>query len=108
MRHPWACQPLMSRVNVGPAMVRYVDSTLGVLREAGFSVELADHAWNATDSHIYGLTIQRLSFPFAPQEVPEAAETHEPALRRLSRTEKRPATRPHRTLPAPAIPRGLV
>lgn len=34
MRHPWACQPLMSRFNVGPAMVRYTDSTLGVLREA--------------------------------------------------------------------------
>jgi AcrR family transcriptional regulator len=80
MRHPWACRPLISRVNVGPAMVRYTDSTLGVLREAGFSVELADRAWNAMDSHIYGFTVQRLNFPFEPEQFPEAAKTYRPLL----------------------------
>lgn len=80
MRHPWAGKLVMSRINIGPAMIRYVDSTLGVLREAGFSVELADHAWNAMDSHIYGFTLQRLSFPFEPQQFPEAAETYLPTL----------------------------
>ena len=64
----------MSRTNVGPAMLRYVDSTLGSLRQAGFSVELADYAWNAMDSHIYGFTLQELNFPFEPQQFQEAAE----------------------------------
>jgi hypothetical protein len=80
MRHPWACGLLMSRVNVGPAMMRYVDSTLGTLRTAGFSIELADHAWNAMDSHIYGYTLQKLNFPFEPSQYAQAAETHLPLL----------------------------
>lgn len=68
LRHPWATMALMSRVNVGPAMLRYVDATLGCLREAGFSFEMADHAWNAIDSHIYGFTLMALNFPFEAEE----------------------------------------
>jgi AcrR family transcriptional regulator len=74
LRHPWAALALMSRVNVGPAMLRYVDATLGCLREAGFSYEMADHAWNAIDGHIYGFTLQELNFPFETPEYAEAAE----------------------------------
>jgi AcrR family transcriptional regulator len=44
LRHPWATMLLLSRANVGPAMLRYVDATLGCLREAGFSYAMADHA----------------------------------------------------------------
>lgn len=80
MRHPWAGKVLMSRVNRGPAMLRYVDATIGTLRQAGFSLELADHAWNAMDSHIYGFTLQRLSFPFEPPEFAGAAERYLPIL----------------------------
>lgn len=80
MRHPWACGLLMSRVNVGPAMMRYTDSTLGTLRNAGFSIELADHAGNAMDSHIYGHTLQKLNFPFEPAQYAEAAETYLPQV----------------------------
>ncbi|MEM8808363.1 MAG: TetR/AcrR family transcriptional regulator C-terminal domain-containing protein [Cyanobacteria bacterium P01_G01_bin.38] len=68
LRHPWSTLALVSRVNVGPAMLRYVDATLGCLIEAGFSLEMADHAWNAIDSHIYGFTLQALNFPFEPEE----------------------------------------
>ncbi|MEU0394946.1 TetR/AcrR family transcriptional regulator [Streptomyces sp. NPDC006208] len=80
LRHPWACRLLMSRPHVGPAMLRYVDSTLGSLREAGFSIEQADRAWSAMDSHIYGFTLQRLNFPFEVEQFPEAAATHLPQL----------------------------
>ncbi len=80
MRHRWACPLLMSRVNTGPAMLAYVDSTLGALRAAGFSIELADHAWNAMDSHVYGHTLHRLAFPIEPQGYGEAAEEHLPTL----------------------------
>jgi AcrR family transcriptional regulator len=74
LRHPWSTMPLVSRVNVGPAMLRYVDATLGCLREAGFSLEMADRAWNAIDSHIYGFTLQELNFPFETEEYSEAAK----------------------------------
>ena len=63
LRHPWATMPIVSRINVGPAMLRYVDATLGCLREAGFSYEMTDHAWNLIDSYIYGFTLQELNFP---------------------------------------------
>ena len=74
LRHPWASLMIMSHANVGPANLRYVDATLGCLREAGFSFEMADRAWNAIDSHIYGFTLQELKFPFAPGEYSEAAK----------------------------------
>ncbi|MFQ3584481.1 MAG: TetR/AcrR family transcriptional regulator C-terminal domain-containing protein [Cyanobacteriota bacterium] len=68
LRHPWATMPIVSRMNVGPAMLRYVDATLGCLLRAGFSAEMADHAWNAIDSHIYGFTLLELNFPIAATE----------------------------------------
>jgi AcrR family transcriptional regulator len=74
LRHPWSTMPIVSRVNVGPAMLRYVDATLGCLREAGFSFEMADRAWNAIDSHIYGFTLQELNFPFEAAEYSQVAE----------------------------------
>ena len=80
LRHPWATMPLVSRVNIGPSMLRYVDATIGCLREAGFSFELADHVWNAVDSHVYGFTLQELNFPFDPDEYAEAAKAFLPML----------------------------
>lgn len=68
LQHPWAAIAIMSGVNVGPAALRYVDATLGCLREAGFSWEMADQVWNAMDSHIYGFTLQALNFPFEEEE----------------------------------------
>ncbi|WP_250564936.1 TetR/AcrR family transcriptional regulator C-terminal domain-containing protein [Adonisia turfae] len=76
LRHPWATMAIVSRANVGPAMLRYVDATLGCLVEAGFSFEMADHVWNAIDSHIYGFTLQKLNFPFEEAEYVEAAQQH--------------------------------
>lgn len=80
LRHPWACQLIVSRVNIGPAMLRYVDATIGCLREAGFSYEMADRAWNAVDSHIYGFTLQELNFPLDPSEYAAAATSFLPLI----------------------------
>lgn len=76
LRHPWAAMALMSRVNVGPAMLRYVDATLACLVEAGFSYPMADYAWNALDSHIYGFTLQALNFPFDAEEYAAVAKDY--------------------------------
>lgn len=80
LRHRWAPQLVVSCLNIGPAMRRYVDATIGCLHAAGFSYALADRAWNAIDSHIYGFTLQELNFPLAPGEYASAAEQFLPLI----------------------------
>ncbi len=74
LRHPWATMLFVSRLNIGPNMLRYVDATIGCLREAGFSYPLADHGWTALDGFIYGFTIQKRNFPLDPAEYAAAAK----------------------------------
>ncbi len=78
--HPWATTLLMSRISIGPAMMRYVNATLGCLRESGFSFPLADHAWNAMDSYIYGFTLQQLNSPVQPDDYAAAAAMFAPQI----------------------------
>ncbi|MFG1797871.1 TetR/AcrR family transcriptional regulator C-terminal domain-containing protein [Nocardia sp. NPDC049149] len=80
LRHPWATGLIGSRLNVGPAMLRYIDATLGCLRTAGFSYQQADRAWNAMDSHIYGFTLQEVNFPLQPDEYAAAATQFLPRI----------------------------
>lgn len=80
MAHPWATMLIVSRVNVGPAMLRYVDGTIGCLRAAGFSWAMSDHVWNAIDGYVYGFTLQRLNFPFEPEEYAVVAAQYLPTL----------------------------
>jgi AcrR family transcriptional regulator len=68
LAHPWATLLIMSRFNIGPGMTRYLDATLGRLREGGFSIEGALDAWHTLDSHIYGFTLQELNLPFEAEE----------------------------------------
>jgi AcrR family transcriptional regulator len=68
-RHRWAIGLMESRTSPGPATLRHHDAVLGCLREAGFSLELAAHAYSALDSYIYGFTLQERGLPFdTPQE----------------------------------------
>jgi AcrR family transcriptional regulator len=80
LRHPWATMLLVSRLNVGPNMLRYVDRTLGCLREAGFSWAMADHAWNTLDAFTYGFTLQRLNFPLEASQYASAAKQFLPMI----------------------------
>jgi AcrR family transcriptional regulator len=80
LRHPWAIMALMTRANAGPEMLAYVDATIGCLRNAGFSYELADSAWNAMDNHIYGFTLQEVNFPFDPAEYADTAREFLPGV----------------------------
>jgi AcrR family transcriptional regulator len=63
-RHPWAIGLLESRAKPGPGTFRHHDSVIGSLREAGFSVEMAAHAFSVLDSYIYGFALQELNLPF--------------------------------------------
>jgi AcrR family transcriptional regulator len=78
--HPWAPMLVVSRINVGPNMLRYIDATLGVLREAGFSWHETDRAWNTMDNYIYAFALQQQHFPVNPSEYPSAAASYLPML----------------------------
>lgn len=80
MSHPWSCAQLMSRVNVGPNMLRYVDATIGCFVNGGFTLPQADRAWNVLDSYIYGFTLHKLNFPFAPEDYAQVAAAYLPSL----------------------------
>ena len=80
LSHTWAPLLFVSRMNVGPAMLRYIDATHGCLREAGFSHAMADHARNVVDSHIYGFTLQELLFPLTAGTYADAARHFLPML----------------------------
>ena len=74
-RHPWAIGLMESRRSPGPANIRHHDAVLGVLRNAGFPVELAAHAYSLLDSYIYGFALQEASLPFhTPEETAEVAQ----------------------------------
>jgi AcrR family transcriptional regulator len=55
--HPWAPGLTISPKHVGAARVRYSEWLLSRLRAAGFSAELARHAYDALDSHVIGSTL---------------------------------------------------
>jgi hypothetical protein len=46
------------RTNHGPANLRLHDAVLGCLRGAGFSIEMAVHAYSVQDAYIYGFALQ--------------------------------------------------
>jgi AcrR family transcriptional regulator len=56
LRHPWAPGIFESRTIVTPTLLRYFDSVLGLMREAGFSIDLAHHAMHALGSRAFGFT----------------------------------------------------
>lgn len=80
VRHPWATALIVGRVNTGPAMLAYVDATIGCLVTAGFDWAEADRAWNAIDSHVYGFTLQELNFPFEEEAYADEAAAYLPHL----------------------------
>jgi AcrR family transcriptional regulator len=75
-RHPWATSLMESRPTPGPTNLRHHDAVLGILRNGGFSIELAAHAYSLLDAYIYGFALQENSLPFGtPEETAEVAQT---------------------------------
>ncbi len=72
-RHSWAGLVMESRLNPGPARLRYLDAMVGVLRGAGFETPIIARAFMALDSHTYGFTMQELNLPFESVGAPELA-----------------------------------
>src|SRR5918992_57467 len=74
-RHPWAGAVIESRSTSSPARLRYPEAVVGNLREAGFSPEMAVHAFFTVDAYIYGFAVQEQNLPSGtPQELAAISE----------------------------------
>ncbi|GAB2538406.1 TetR/AcrR family transcriptional regulator [Nocardia heshunensis] len=74
-RHRWALGLLDSRPTPGPATLRHHDAVLGVLHNAGFTLELAAHAVSLLDSYIGGYVLQEANLPMTtPSDVRHVAD----------------------------------
>ena len=81
LRHPWARSLMQSRTKPGPATLRHHDSVIGTLREAGFTIEMAAHAFSVIDSYIYGFAQQQQNLTYNTSE--EAAQVAESILQQI-------------------------
>jgi AcrR family transcriptional regulator len=68
-RHSWAIGMMESR-HPGPANLRNHNAVMGCLRKAGFSFEMAVHAYSVQDAYIYGFALQEKDLGF---ETPDSA-----------------------------------
>ena len=78
-RHSWATGMMESR-HPGPANLRNHNAVMGCLRKAGFSFEMAIHAYSVQDAYIYGFALQEKDLGFettdsAGEAVQRRAET---------------------------------
>jgi AcrR family transcriptional regulator len=56
LRHPWASQVIESRTDPTPAVLKYMDSMVGLFRAGGFSIDLTHHAMHAMGSRLLGFS----------------------------------------------------
>ena len=68
LRHPWAPPLIQSRTNMSMASFRYFDSLIGLLLDAGFSIDLTHHALHALGSRALGFTAELYDDSEAPDE----------------------------------------
>jgi AcrR family transcriptional regulator len=56
LRHRWARRVMESRTTLTPVVLEYMDSTSGMFRAGGFSVDLTHHVSHALGSRMWGFT----------------------------------------------------
>ncbi len=56
LRHPWAPRTVETQTAPGPAVLQYVNTVLGILREGGFSIAQTHHALHIFGSRVLGFT----------------------------------------------------
>ena len=73
LRHPWASGLIESRINAGPARLRFLEAVIGTLSAAGFAMPTVLRAVMALDSHTYGFVLQEHAWQIDLEHAPEAA-----------------------------------
>ncbi len=91
LRHPWACSLMLSPARVRDGRLRYMESLLGRLREAGFSANMTHHAYHALDSHILGFTMWEVGYTTGARDLPDSGA----AFRREFTVERYPYLNEH-------------
>src|SRR6266567_1828545 len=64
-RHTWAARLLMTGTGFRPARIRYMESLLGTLRDAGFDADSTYHFYHLLDGHIFGFTLWEIAYTAA-------------------------------------------
>ncbi len=67
LKHKWVPSVFETRTAISPVTMRYFNAMLGIVREGGFSYDLAHHAMHALGSRMLGFT-QELFEPDNPDE----------------------------------------
>lgn len=80
LEHRWAPAVIETRVKISPALMRYFDNLLGLMRVGGFSYDLAHHAMHVLGSRALGFN-QEL---FEPDDAAAADVETEQMLRELA------------------------
>jgi AcrR family transcriptional regulator len=75
LRHPWAPGLLETRATTSPAIIRHFDGLVGLMRDGGFSYDLAHHALHALGSRALGFSQE----PFDPGDGTGSGDAAPPA-----------------------------
>jgi len=54
LRHPWAARVIETRSAPGLATLEYMEAATGIIRDAGFTVDLTHHAMHVLGSRVFG------------------------------------------------------
>lgn len=73
-RHPWTAELVKGRPQPTPGGLRHLDTVLGILREAGFSVDQTHHAIHVLGSRILGFSQDLYDDGPNIRQPPEAAQ----------------------------------
>ena len=72
-RHPWAKGVILTRTSGTPAFLRYMDAIVGLLRDAGFSLDLVHHTIHVLGSRLLGFSQDLFDDPDHPPDPQVAA-----------------------------------
>ena len=75
LKHPWAPPVFETRTTASPEILRYLDGLIALMRDGGFSWDLAHHSLHALGSRAFGFSQEM----FTPAGGPGAADDMDPA-----------------------------
>ncbi len=73
LAHRWAADVVTKQMSASPAMLDYMDSMVGIIRRAGFSLDLTHHALHALGSRTMGFTQEMFEDSGAAPQDPETS-----------------------------------
>ena len=80
LRHPWARRVFEERGTGGVAAIGYIESVLAIMRDGGFSLDLAHHALHVLDSRIFGFNQDLFDDSGRATPSPDVAEILGPTM----------------------------